>query len=315
MSKKLSISEKDYIYVERFRPKTVEDIILPEFIKKDIRQWMKDGQIPNLLLTSKTPGLGKSSLAHTLINELDAEALFINASLESNIDTLRSKILGFVSTVSFDGRPKIVVLDEADYLNANSTQPALRGFIEEFSKSARFILTANYKDKLILPLQDRLIDIDFDVLFNENKELIKDIYLRCADILEERNIEYESADLKYLVTHYYPSTRSIVMKLQQFGQTGKLILNKESLDNDSVIDKVIEYIQKGEFEDMRKEITLIADPGILYTAIYDRLDEFPMEKMPPILLAIAKYQAWDGSVRDRVVNAAALCTEIMALVN
>lgn len=113
----MSISEKEYVYVERFRPKLIDDIILPDFIKKDIKKWIEDGQIPNLLFSSKTPGLGKSSLAHTIIHELNAEALFINASLESNIDILRSKILGFVSTVSFDGRPKIVVLDEADYLN------------------------------------------------------------------------------------------------------------------------------------------------------------------------------------------------------
>lgn len=309
----MSISEKDYVYVERFRPKLIDDIILPDFVKKDIKQWVKDGQIPNLLLTSKTPGLGKSSLAHTIIHELNAEALFINASLESNIDILRSKILGFVSTISFDGRPKIVVLDEADYLNANSTQPALRGFIEQFSKNARFILTANYKDKIIAPLQNRLIDIDFDIIFKENTQLIKDIYKRCEMILHERNVKYEVNDLKYLVKHYYPSTRSIVMKLQQFGQTGTLILNKESLDSDGIIVRIINDIKKYNFEGMRKSITLISDPGILYTALYDNLDTFPMEKMPPILLAIAKYQASDSMVRDRVVNAAAMCTEIMRI--
>lgn len=198
--------------------------------------------------------------------------------------------------------------------NSNSTQPALRGFIEQFSKSARFILTANYKDKIIVPLQSRLIDIDFDVIFKENPSLIKDIYKRCEMILRERDIEYTPDDLKYLVKHYYPSTRSIVMKLQQFGQTGKLILNKESLDSDGIIDKVINDIKKYDFDNMRKNITLISDPGILYTALYDNLDTFPIEKMPPILLTIAKYQASDSMVRDRVVNAAALCTEIMKII-
>jgi len=311
---KINVNTREYVFVERFRPKSVNDIILPETLKNDIKKWVEDGQIPNLLLTSKKPGLGKSSLAHTVINELKAEALFINASLESNIDTLRSKILGFVSTVSFDNRPKIVVLDEADYLNPNSTQPALRGFIEEFSLSARFILTANYKDKLIEPVRERLMDIDFDVIFKENKTLIKDIYVRCVAILEERNIEFDPEDLKYLVKHYYPSTRSIVMKLQQFSTSGKLTINKDALDSDGILDKIVNNILANEFEEMRKNITLISDPSILYTTFYDRLTEFPIEKKPPILLVIAKYQAHDAFVRDRVVNAAAMCAEIMGII-
>jgi len=147
----LSINTREKVFVEKFRPKNINDIVLPETFKASLREWKADGQIPNLLLISKGPGLGKTSLAHVIAAELDSEIMFINASLESNIDLLRDKIKGFVSTVAFDGRPKIVVLDEADGLNERTTQPALRAFIEEFSKSARFILTANHKNKIIKP--------------------------------------------------------------------------------------------------------------------------------------------------------------------
>lgn len=309
----ITVNEKDYVFQERFRPKTIDDIILPEREKDMMRKWVNDSQIPHLLLSSKTPGLGKSSLAHVLINELNAEAQFINASMDSNIDTLRSRIQGFVSTVSFDNRPKIVVLDEADYLNPNSTQPALRGFIEEFSKSARFILTVNYADRLIEPLRDRLMDLDFDDMFRDNRGLIKDVYVRAQEILKVQEIEFDPKDLKYLVKHYYPSTRSIVKKLQQFSYSGKLVIDKEKLDIDTLVSKVLELVLNGSFEEMRKQITLITDPGIIYTDFYDNLDEFPLEKRPPIVIAIAKYQAHDSLVRDRVVNAAAMCVEIMTI--
>lgn len=310
----ITINERETIFIERFRPKTINDIILPKNIKDDIRKWKEEGQIPNLLLVSKKAGLGKTSLAHTIINELQAEAKFINASLESNIDTLRSKIKGFVSTESFNGKPKIVVLDEADFLNPNSTQPALRAFIEEFSQSARFILTANYIDKIIEPLQDRLMDYNFDDIFNDHKELVKDIYVRCSAILKEQNIEFKKEDLVYLIKHFYPSTRSIVKKLEQFSYSGKLVINKDRLDSDTIIDTVIDTIKTSDFDRMRKTIINISDPAMLFTEFYDRLDEFPIEKRPPILMCIAKYQSWDGVVRDRVVNTASMCTELMGII-
>ena len=165
----LSVNKEHIVWVEKYRPKNIDDIILTKETKAMVKSWIESGQIPNLLLSGRTPGTGKTSLCHTLIAEIGADAIFINSRLYPNIDSLRNKIQGFVSTSSFDGRPKIVVLDEADFLNANSTQPALRGFIEQFSKNARFILTANYKTKLIEPIRNRLIDIDFDEMFVQNK--------------------------------------------------------------------------------------------------------------------------------------------------
>ena len=311
--KKLTINERETIFIERFRPKTIDEIILPEDFKNDVRKWKEEGQIPNLLLVSKKPGLGKTSLAHTIIHELNAEAKFINASLESNIDTLRSKIKGFVSTESFNGRPKIVVLDEADGLSRDKFQPALRAFIEEFSCSARFILTANYIDKIIEPLQDRLMDYNFDDIFNNNKHLVKDIYLRCADILKEQKITFEKADLVYLVKHFYPSTRSIVKKLEQFSYSGTLVINKDRLDSDTIIDNIVQTIKTSNFDEMRRVIINISDPSMLFSELYERLDDFPIEKRPPVLMIIAKYQTQDSLVRDRVVNVASMCAELMGV--
>jgi len=310
----LSNNLREKVFVERYRPKTINDIILPEYIKESLREWKKEGEIPNLLLVSKSPGLGKTSLAHVIANELESEILFINASLESNIDILRDKIKGFVSTGGWDGRPKIVVLDEADGLNERTTQPALRAFIEEFSKSARFILTANQKNKIIEPLRDRLMDYNFDNIFAENKTLIKDIYLRCEAILKAEGITYNTEDLKYLVKHYYPSQRSIIMKLQQFTTNGVLSVNHAELNVDGTLKTIRTLTINNNFEEMRRIISNITDPAIIFSDLYEHLEEFPKEKHPPIVMSIAKYQANDTFVRDRVINVAAMLAEIMAII-
>jgi len=307
----ISKNEKEKIFVERYRPRTIKDIILPKEMKESLLEWKREGQIPNLLLISKAPGLGKTSLAHVIANELDAEIKFINASLESNIDLLRESIKGFVTTAGWDNRPKIVVLDEADGLNERTTQPALRAFIEEFSKSARFILTANNQNKIIEPLQDRLMDYDFDKMFNENKTLIKDIYLRCESILEEEDIEYNKEDLKYLVKHYFPSQRSIVMKLQQFTTNGVLKINHSEMNIDGVLADIRKLVVSKDFEKIRELITEISDPSLIFSNFYEHLDEFEKSKRPGVVLTIAKYQSYDSLVRDRVINVMACLTEMM----
>jgi len=310
----LSINTRETVFVEKYRPKNIKDIVLPVEFKNSLEEWKAQGEIPNLLLVSKGPGMGKTSLCHVIAKELDAEIMFINASLESNIDLLRDKIKGFVSTASWDNRPKIVVLDEADGLNERSTQPALRAFIEEFSKSARFILTANHKNKIIEQLRDRLMDFDFDKLFKENKLLIKDIYLRCEAILNNEKIKYDKDDLKYLVKHYYPSQRSIIMKLQQFTTAKVLKVDHNEMDIDNTMNTIRKLVLDNKFEEMRKLLTNIVDPSILFSNLYEHLDDFPESLRPPIVMIIAKYQANDGFVRDRVINVAAMITEIMMLV-
>jgi len=309
----ITVNKREYIWEEKYRPKTLEDIVLSNELKKDIKKWKNDGEIPNLLLISKKPGLGKSSLAHVIINELNAEAKFINASLQRNIDTLRTEIQGFVSTASLEGKPKIIVLDEADYLNAESTQPALRGFIEQFSKNARFILTANYKEKIIPAVRDRLQTYDFDEIFNENKILIKDIYIRAEKILDNENISYNQDDLKTIVKNNYPSFRTIVKKLQQYSFSSKLEIHENIINSDNIMNILITNIIEKNFNEIMKNLSKLSDTSLIYTYIYDNIDKFPMEKHPAIVIVLAKYQANDSLVRDKMVNTAACLTEIMGI--
>jgi replication factor C small subunit len=310
----LSINEKEFIFVEKYRPKMVNSLIFPESEKKKLNEWIKSGEVPNMLLSGLTPGCGKSSLAHVLINELGSEALFINVSLYPNIDTLRSKVKGFVSTSSFDGRPKLVILDEFDFSNQQSLQPAFRGFVEEFSKNARFILTANYKNKIIEPIRNRMINFDFDEIYSKNKaELIKQTAMNAIEILKTENISYNKDDIIFLVKHYYPSSRKIINKLQECSTSGKLIIDKDDIDKDTIYDEIIENIINKDFNKMRKNISKLSDTGSLFLNLYENIEKFPKEKQPSIIMTIAKYQSWESQVRDKLINTVALGTEILEI--
>ena len=312
----LSVNNNEYIFIEKFRPKTIDDLIVPQKLKEQMREWVKDGEIPNLLLSSKTPGTGKTSMTHTLINEVGADALFINASLESNIDLLRNKIQGFVSTASYNGNAKIIVLDEADFLNANSTQPALRGFIEQFSKNARFILTCNYPNKLIEPLRDRLILIDFDEMMQKNKkELVTATFLRNQEVLKHEKIEYKKEDLIWLIRHFYPSNRLILNKIQQMTQNGKLSINKDDIDVDTLNSKIINEILSGSFEELKTDCAKLPDPSAIFSAIFERIEDFPKEFRPQIIITVARYQSYAASVRDAYINSLACCLEVQQILN
>ena len=308
----LSINPREYLFVEKYRPKTIDDLIVTKVLKEQLRGWIKDGEIPNLLLSSRTPGTGKTSLAYTLINELGADSIFINASLESNIDVLRNKIQGFASTASFDGRPKVIVLDEADYLNDRSTQPALRGFIEQFSKNARFILTCNTPSKLIEPLRNRLINIDFDEMFRSNKkELQLATAKRTIKVLENENISYEMEDIKYLARHYYPSNRNILNKVQQFTKNGKIEIDREAINTDEQNNILIDSIIGNKFEDVRKQVAKMPDPGTMFLMLFENINKFKAQDRPQIIILIGKYQSYDPHVRDRMVNSTACAVKIM----
>ena len=310
----LTVNDSEYIYIEKFRPKTIDDLIVPQKLKEQMLEWVNDEEMPNLLLSSRTPGTGKTSTCHVLINEIGADALFINASLEPNIDLLRNKIQGFVSTASFDGNPKIVVLDEADFLNANSTQPALRGFIEQFSKNSRFILTCNYPNKIIEPLRDRLMLIDFDEMMQKNKEeLIKATFLRNKEVLDHEKIEYTKEDLIWLIKHFYPSNRLILNKMQQMTQGKKLIINKSDIDSDSLNAEIMKNIINKDFDNLRKNCAKMPDPSTIFLTIFELVDDFPQTLRPQIIMAVAKYQSFDSLVRDRLINTVACCFEIMTL--
>ncbi len=315
VSNNLSVNNKEYIWIEKYRPKNLDDIVLPKDLKSKIQTWIDDAEMPNIMLSGRTPGTGKSSLCHVLIHELDADALFINSSLESNIDTLRIKIQGFESTASYDGRPKIVILDEADGLNPKSTQLALKGFIEQFSKGSRFILTCNHKQKLIEPLRNRLIDIDFDDMSQKDKEeLIKGSALRAISILQHEKVTFKKEDLIWIIRHFYPSSRKIVNKLQEHSTTGELIINRDNIDSDTLNSLILENIQNKNFDALRDNISKLPDPSSIFLTLYEHIDDFKQEIRPQLIITIAKWQSYDSQVRDRLINSVACAVEVMEII-
>jgi len=198
--------------------------------------------------------------------------------------------------------------------NCNSTQPALRGFIESFSKNARFILTCNYPQKIIEPLRNRLINIDFDDMTNKHKsELIKGTFLRAKSILENEKIEYNQDDLKWIVKHFYPSSRAILNKIQEFTTNKILKINKDEIDSESLNNQILTDIMNKDFENLRKNCARLPDPSSLFLTLYDSIDDFPQKLRPGIIITIAKYQSYDSQVRDRLINTVALSTEIIEM--
>jgi replication factor C small subunit len=226
---------------------------------------------------------------------------------------LRNKIQGFASTSSFDGAPKIIVLDESDFI-APDKQAALRGVIEQFSKNARFILTCNYKNKLIEPIRNRLMNIDLDEIMATHKsELIKKTAQRTIEILKAEGIEYTKDDLVWLIKHFYPSNRLILNKIQQSVVNNKLEINKEDLDTDSLNNEILKNILNKDFDSLRRNCAKLPDPSSIFLTLYENFDDFPQSLRPGIIVTVAKYMSWDSQVRDRLINSVACVTEIMGM--
>ena len=205
----------DFLWVEKYRPRTVSECILPESLKSTFSEIVENGQVPNMLLTG-TAGLGKTTVARAICNQLNLDYSLINGSEEGNIDTLRTKIKHFASTVSLEGDLKVVILDEADYLNAQSTQPALRGFIEEFSDNCRFIMTCNFKNRVIEPLHSRCSIYEFNTSKKDMQKLCADFFVRTIHILENEGIAVESKDeIANLIMRYAPDWRRVLNELQR----------------------------------------------------------------------------------------------------
>ena len=294
------------LLVEDYRPQNLDEIVLPADIKRQINEWIET-DIPHLLLTSKVPGTGKSTLARILIRETQAEALFLNASLYPNIDTLRYKIQGFVSTTGFNDAKKIVVLDEADALNPNSTQPALRGFIEEFSGNARFILTCNYPDKIIEPIRNRLVTLDFDKIFRDyKKELAKEIYGYLTRILSDLEIRYSKEDIAGVIKESYPSIRDMVQKIQKGIQGNVFEFRPEKTD--------IKELFLKSYQELLEYVVSNPDPERLYNQIFKNIEIFGTdEAVAEAVMTLAEYQYKSSRVRDVAINTMACLLELQSI--
>jgi replication factor C small subunit len=297
----MEYNAKEFVFEEKYRPTKLKDMVLPEDVKEKFRAFI-DTQIPHLLLSSRQPGTGKSTLAKVLIHETQAEALFLNASLYPNIDVLRSKIQNFVQTNSFNGVPKIVVLDEGDGLNQNSTQPALRGFIEQYSKNARFIITCNDISSIIEPIRDRMLHIDFDEMYKNKKEIVPLLFKRLQDICDNEGITYTKEDLINIIKSNYPSTRSTVKFLQEYSQNNKLILPNLTQKTD-----ILEVLKSKNFDDIKNYVD---QNDIAFSELYDIKMKDPINGC----IILAKYQMYDSQVRDKKINTLACLLELMEMI-
>jgi len=307
----MNINKNETIWMEKYRPTVTDDLVLPENMKKKFKGYASKEDIPNMLLASAHPGTGKTSTAIALIKEINGEALFINASMENGIDLLRSKITKFAGSESFDGKLKIIVLDEIDGISSNA-QDALRGVIEVFSNNCRFILTCNYPEKLIDPIKDRMEVYDFNTL--DKKEMIKPIFERLKAILENENVTYDPKDLVPVINTYYPSIRSMIGILQKFSNEGVFKVLQNELDNQNEYLELIDVIKTKNFNEMVNKVNDLASPSNMFSFMYKNISLFPENKLPQVTIAIAKYQFQDSNVRDKSLNLAACMTEIMSII-
>jgi len=307
----------DYLWVEKYRPKKIEDCILSEDIKNTFSEFLKQKEIPNLLL-SGTAGTGKTTVARALCEQLGSDYIIINGSDEGRqIDTLRTKIKNFASTVSLteDANHKVVIIDEADYMNADSVQPALRNFIETFYNNCRFIFTCNYKNKIIPALHSRCTVVDFTIKNGQKVKTAKSFMERMSNVLTDENIEFDKKVLAELIQKYYPDFRRTINELQRYSVRGKIdsgILYSLSEANNK---ELVKLLKEKKFTDMRKWVVQNIDkePQALFRGIYDTLYEsLDAKSVPQSVLIIAGYQYKAAFVADQEINMVACLTEIMA---
>ena len=301
----------EFLWVEKYRPRNIEDCVLPA----DIKQTFFDikGEIPNMIL-SGTAGTGKTTIAKALCEMHNCDYILINGSEESGIDVLRTKIKNFASTVSLQGGNKVVILDEADYLNAQSTQPALRGFIEEFHKNCRFIFTCNYKNRLIAPLHSRCTVIDFKIPPSERPRLASVFMARLMMILDTEGVKWNSEVLQELVMKHFPDFRRTINELQRYSVSGSIDVGILSNIADESVNELIGHIKTKRFTDMRKWIAqnVDNDPVRLFRNIYDKLYEvLEPQSIPNAVIIIADYSYKSAFVVDQEVNTVACLTELM----
>lgn len=303
-----------FLFVEKYRPSTIDECILPDSIKNTFRQFVTKGEIPNMLLCGGA-GMGKTTVARALCEQLQCDYIIINGSEESGIDVLRTKIKAFASTVSFKGKTKVVILDEADYLNPNSTQPALRGFIEEFSSNCRFIFTCNFKNKIIAPLHSRTTVIEFKLAKADKQKAASQFFSRVINILVNENIQFDKNVIAKLIEKHFPDYRRILNELQRYSASGTIDEGILANLQDVNIKELIDSLREKDFKKMRQWVAnnIDADPQTIFRKLYDSLTEH-VKTVPQMVLLIADYQYKAAFVADQEINLVACLTEIMASV-
>lgn len=307
---------EDYLWSQKYRPRTVDDCILPEDLKKTFKQFVADKNVPNLMLYGRA-GIGKTTIAIAMLNEIDADYITINGSLDGNIDTLRTKIQQFASTLSFRGGRKYVIIDEGDYLT-QATQPALRNFIEEYSKNCGFILTCNFKNKIIEPLASRFSGIDFSIRKEDAIPLAGKFFKRVQAILNENNVKYDNAAVAQLIKKYYPDWRKCLNELQRYSATGLIDSGILANFSDESFNKLISLMKERNYTDVRKWVaeSTDSDSSRLFRQFYDHASALvEPASIPQLVLILADYQYKASFVVDQEINLSACLAEIMVQVH
>lgn len=305
--------QKNYLWVEKYRPQCIADCILPDHLKNTFQEIVGSGELQNLLL-SGGPGCGKTTVAKALCNELNTDWIIINCSEDGNIDTLRTRIRQFASTISISGNNKAVILDEFDYANPQSMQPALRGFIEEFSKNCRFILTCNFKNRVIEPLHSRCTCIDFKFDNKDKMKLSAKFMDRAKMILDTEGVKYDEKVLAKLIIKHSPDFRRLINELQRYSVSGGIDVGILAEAGDIGTDELVKAMKAKNFQDVRKWVAmnLDNDSSHIFRKMYDALNEaLEPSSVPPAILIIADYQYKAAFVADHEINLTACIVQLM----
>jgi len=304
---------EEFLWVEKYRPKTIDDTILPVDLKATFQQFVDQKNIPNLIL-SGSAGVGKTTVARAMLEQLGCDYIVINGSMNGNIDTLRNEILNFASSVSLSGGRKYVILDEADYLNANSTQPALRNFMEEFSRNCGFILTCNFKNRIIEPLHSRCSVVDFKISKKDMAKLAMQFMKRVNFILNTENVKYESAVIAEVIQKHFPDWRRVLNELQRYSATGNIDSGILANMQETSIRELINFMKDKDFTEVRKWVrnNLDTDVNVLYNEFYDSASQyFTPDSVPMLVLHIATYQYQNAFSANPEINFSAFCAHVM----
>jgi DNA polymerase III delta prime subunit len=304
------------LWVENYRPQTLNDVILPETLKAEFRKFIEEKQVPHLLLSGQA-GTGKTTMARVLANEIGADFYMINGSKESGIDTLRTKVVSYASTTSLEhpGQPKILLIDEADYLNANSFQPALRGIMEEVWENCRFIFTCNYKNRLIPALHSRCTVIDFSFSANDKIEMMGAFMSRCMKILKENNVKFDPKVLAAFIKNHFPDMRRTLNELQRYSTCGTIDEGILKASGQDLIDQIVVFLKNKNFKQMRDWVDMneSIDASVLFDKLYDELTPFlAPQSVPDLILVLDDYQNKAAIVVNQRINLAACLTTLMS---
>lgn len=307
------MDKDEYLWVEKYRPKRLSDTILPPDLKETFQKFVDQKNIPNLIL-SGPPGIGKTTVAKAMLDELECDYIVINGSLNAGIDVLRTDIAAFASSVSFSGGRKYVILDEADFLNPNSVQPALRNFIEEFSKNTGFIFTCNYKNKILDALHSRCSVIDFKLEGKIKMKLAAAFHVRACEILAKEGVEYDKSVVAEVIKRWVPDWRRILNELQRYSVKGKIDSGILGSFNNETYNELVKYLKEKNFTEVRKWVAQNLDlsPTEFYEHIYHFLsDHLTTNGQAQLILIIAKYAYQQAFVASTEINVTACLTEIM----